>query len=60
MIGVSLDAVPLTETEAKIYDVSGQTLGSTALSIIRAKNTDPVACHGGAFVVISEEVDEVV
>ncbi len=61
MVGVSLDVVPLTETEAKIYGVSsGQTLSPTALSVIRAKNTDPVASHGGAFVVVSEEVDEVI
>ncbi len=59
VVGASLDVVPLTAIEAKAYGVCGQTLSPTALSVIRAKNADPVASHDGAFVVLSEEVDEV-
>ncbi len=60
VIGISLDTVPLTQNEVKIYGVSNQTLSQTALSIIRARNTDPIASHSGAFIVLSVEVNEVV
>ncbi len=57
---VSLDVVPLSEIEAKVYGVCGQTLSQTALSVIRAKNTDRVASYDGTFIVLSDEVDEVI
>jgi len=53
-------AVPLTDVEAKAYEVTDETRASltpAALAYLRARNADPM-CSFGDFCAISDEVDE--
>lgn len=48
--------IPLTSNEAAAYEVADESLSSTALAYIRARNADPM-CSFGDFAAISHVVD---
>jgi len=49
--------VPLSDVEAKAYEVEGKELTDAAVAYVRARNADPL-CSFGDFAAMSEVVDE--
>ena len=49
--------VPLSDVEAKAYEVEGKELTDAAVAYVRAWNADPL-CSFGDFAAMSEVVDE--